>query len=179
VRIHPLLTTLMFSVFLFGCDHRDSDDYGNIDNLISIHAGHIAVHAQGQGDADITAAGELSIAGKSIAITATQSELFKRYYASALAMRDHGIAAGEAGVATANKAITSVASNLASGNPEKIDAEVNASAAKVKAQADKVCDDLGQIRSIQETLAAQLPAFRPYALINASEANDCRHGRRA
>ena len=80
------------------------------------------------------------------------------------------------GAAVAGQAIRSVASGLASGDTDKIDAEVNASAARVEAKAALICDDLAEIQSTQQTLASQLEAFRPYALIKADEADKCRRG---
>lgn len=147
---------------------------GSITNYISIHDGTIAVHAPDRADADITAAGDLSIAGTNVTVTPAQRDLLKHYYGTALALRDNGIAAGNAGVATAGKALSSVASGLLNGNPDKIDSEVNASAAKVEAKVALVCNGLADLQSTQNVLAAQLPAFQPYALIKAHEADDCR-----
>ena len=170
----PIL--LLAATVLTACDHDGNDRHGSIANYISIHTDYIAVHAPGRADADITAAGDLSIADHSVAVTTAERELLKHYYATALTLRDHGIATGEAGAAVAGQAIRSVASGLASGDTDKIDAEVNASAAKVEAKAALICDDLAEIQSTQQTLASQLEAFRPYALIKADEADKCRRG---
>jgi hypothetical protein len=167
------LMMFLFAAGLAGCG-SSSDHYDTIANYISIHAGRVAVHAPGHADADITSAGDLSIDGASITVTPAQRDLFKHYYDTALALRDHGIATGNAGIATAGKAIASVASGLASGTPDKIDSEVNASAAKVEAKATLVCNDLTELQSTQNTLASQLPAFQPYALIKSHDVDDCR-----
>lgn len=172
MRAFLLSTMLLTAACLTGCHDRDSHD--TITSYLSLHDGSVAVHAPGRPDALINAAGDLTIAGKSVTVTSAERDLLKHYYATALAIRDHGIATGMAGMATAGKAISSVASGLASGNPDKIDAEVNASADKVEAKAALICNDLADIRTTQETLASQLEAFRPYALIKASEADDCR-----
>lgn len=170
-----LLPIMLFSAAsLLGCAGGDNDN--SITNYISIHDGSVAVHAPHRADANITAAGKLSIAGQSITVTAPQRDLLKHYYATALALRDHGIATGAAGMATASQALSSVASGLASGQPDKIDAEVNASAAKIEAKVALICNDLADIRSTQEALASQLAAFQPYALIKDSEADECRRG---
>ena len=170
------LLPLMFLIVVgvAGCD--SSDNYDTVTDHISIHDGSIAVHAPGRADADITAAGDLSIAGTSIPVTPPERDLLTHYYTTALTLRDHGIATGKAGMATAGKALSSVASGLASGNTDKIDSEVNATAAKVEAQAALVCNDLADLRTTQETLAGQLSAFQPYALIKAHEADDCLRG---
>lgn len=165
-------TILLAAACLAGCNDHDRAE--TITSYISLHRGSVAVHAPGRPDADISAAGDLGIAGKAITVTAAERDLLRHYYATALAIRDHGLATGRAGMATAGKALSSVASGLASGNPDKIDAEVNASAAKVEASAALVCNDLADIHATQEKLAAELEAFRPYALIKASEADDCR-----
>lgn len=169
------LLPMMFAIAasVAGCNGTSSD---TVTTYISIQTsdGSILVHAPGRSDAHITAAGDLSIAGTKVTVTSEQRELLQKYYVTTLMMRDHGIATGNAGIATAGKALSSVASGLASGNTDKIDSEVNASAAKVEAQAALVCTDLADLRSIQETLAGQLPAFQPYALIKANEAEDCR-----
>jgi hypothetical protein len=175
-KMSPYLLPLTFLIVvgIAGCSFNDNDD--TVTDHISIHDGSIAVHAPGRADADITAAGDLSIAGTSIPVTTPERDLLSHYYTTALTLRDHGIATGKAGVATANKALSSVASGLASGNTDKIESEVNASAAKVEAQAVLVCNDLADLRTTQETLAGQLSAFQPYALIKAQEADDCLRG---
>ncbi|MEO8748317.1 MAG: DUF2884 family protein [Rhodanobacter sp.] len=173
MRIFPPLMMFLLAAALAGCGN-DSGRDSTIANYISIHDKSVAVHAPGRKDADISAAGDLSIDGASITVTAAQRDLLKHYYSTALSLRDHGIAAGNAGIATAGKAISSVASGLASGNTDKIDSEVNASAAKVEAKANLVCNDLAELQSTQNALATQLPAFQPYALIKSHEAEDCR-----
>ncbi|OOG41944.1 hypothetical protein [Rhodanobacter sp. C05] len=172
MRAYLLPMMILIATSVTGCDR--SDHYDTITNYISIHDGSIAVHAPGRADADITAAGDLNISGTSVTVTTAQRDLLKHYYSTALTLRNHGIATGNAGIATAGKALSSVASGLASGNTDKIDSDVNASAAKVEAQAALICNDLADLRSTQETLADQLPAFQPYALIKANEVEDCR-----
>jgi hypothetical protein len=167
MRVYLLPTMFAIAAGVAGCN--SSDHYDTVTNYLSIHEGSIAVHSSGRADADITAAGDLSIAGNNVAVNDTQRDLFKHYYTTA-------IATGEAGAAVAGKALSSVASGLASGDTSKIDSEVNASADKVEAKAALICTDLADLRSTQETLAGQLPAFQPYAQIKANEADDCRRG---
>lgn len=170
-----LLTSLLLAALgLTACDKSHYDV--SIDNAISLEDGHVAVHAPGHPDADISASGDLSIAGNPITATPAQHDLLKSYYAAAIAIRDHGIATGKAGAQVAGTALSSVAKGLASGHTDQIDGEVNASAAKVEAQAAKICEDLQQLGTLQNALAAQLEAFRPYATIKPDEANDCLRG---
>ena len=172
MRMFLLYTLLLAAVCLAGCD---DDNNGNaISSYITLHDKSVAVHAPGRPDADISPTGELNIANKSIALTDSERALLRHYHVTAFAVRDHGIATGKAGAATGMTAIRSVASNLANGTPDKIDSEVNASAVKVEAKVALICNDLADLRSTQETLANQLPAFRPYATIKADEAQRCR-----
>jgi len=153
-----------------GCN---SSHQVSIDDGISLSGDHVALHAPGRPDAEITAAGDLSIGNTAVTVTPAQRELLKSYYSDALAVRDHGIATGVAGANVASTALSSVAKGLASGNTDKIDAEVNASADKVEAQAANICADLERIHATQDVLSAQLEAFRPYAVVKASEVDDC------
>ena len=165
----PLIVSLLLSTACLAACHQDV----SIDNAISLTDGSIAVHAPGRPDADISAAGDLSIEGNNVAVTDAQRDLLKHYYTSALALRDHGIATGKAGAKVASTAISSVAKGLSSGNTSNIDSEVNASAAKVEAMAANICMDLQQIQVTQDALASQLDAFRPYAVIKGSKVDDC------
>ena len=173
MRILPLLPVFLLAAGLIGCGHDSAHD-DTIGNYLSIHDGSVAVHAPDRADANISVAGNLGIDGTSITVTPAQRDLLKHYYTTALTLRAHGIATGNAGIATAGKALASVATGLASGHPDKIDGEVNASAAKVEAKALLVCHDLAELQSTQNALATQLPAFQPYALIKNHEVDDCR-----
>lgn len=137
---------------------------------------HIAVHAHSAADAIVTASGELSIAGKSVAVTPIQQDLLKRYFDGVISLRKDAIATGKAGVGTAEQAIGSVIAGIASGNADKIGTDVDAQAAKVDAAAAMVCKDLAAIHITQDAIADQLPAFQPYAQIGARQVSDCTRG---
>jgi hypothetical protein len=164
----PILLALCAAIA--ACSHGDSE----FQHLSVLDDTHVAVHAPGLADAVVTASGALSIAGTPVTVDAAQAQIAARYFASALALRSDAMKTGAAGASTAATAIASVAVGLASGNPDSIDAKVNASAAKVEAAADRVCADVQALTQAQNELAAALPQFKPYATIAAHEANNCR-----
>jgi len=165
-----VLNVLMLCAAIAACSHGDSE----FQHLSVLDDSHVAVHAPGRADAIVSASGALSIAGTPVTVNAAQAQIAARYFTSAVALRDDAMKTGAAGASTAATAIASVAVGLASGNPDSIDAKVNASAAKVEAAADRVCTDVQALTQAQNELAAALPQFKPYATIAAREVNDCK-----
>lgn len=168
-----ILCAFVALIVLAGCSDKSGGD-SVFRHVTILNEQRIAVHAPDRADAIISASGDMVIAGEPVMLDATQKQLATRYFTSAIALRDDAITTGAAGVATAQKAISSVASGLASGNPDKIGDEVDASAAKVDAAAARVCEDLQALVSAQNGLLKSLPQFRPYASIQAQEVTDCR-----
>lgn len=168
-----LLLAGVLATALAGCGNATSGTISTDDGYIAIRDGQAVVRAPGQPDASIAADGALRIGETAIATTPGQRTQLARYYAEAAALRDDGIATGKAGLAVAGHAIGAVISGLASGDSDRIDKEVDAKARTVEASARKLCADLAQLRSTQDAIAAQLPAFRPYARIDAGGAERC------
>lgn len=174
---------------LAGCGDASDHGGGVIYNAdTGIAGGHVSI---GNGDiilrtdtapkATITAAGNFSIEGQPVAVNADERAQLQRYYRGVMSVREHGIVTGKLGAALAGQAISSVVRNLAQGNPDNIDKEVNPQADKVEQSAMLICDDLTDIKAAQDALAAQLPAFKPYAgIMTGKDENDCRdHNDRA
>lgn len=160
------------AMLLAACGSGSNDD--SVFRHISVlDDQRIALHAHDGPDAIIDSKGELNIAGKPAALDAAQTQIAARYFASVMALRNDAIKTGAAGASTAATAIASVAVGLASGDPDSIDAKVNASAAKVDAAANRVCVDLQALTKAQDELVAAYPGFKPYATIAAHEVDDC------
>jgi hypothetical protein len=151
-------------------------DSNSFTHLTPLNSRQLAVHRHNGPDAIVSATGELSIDGKTMDLNQAQKQLATRYFAGARTLRDDGFATGIAGASTALTAISSVVTGLASGEPDKIGQAVEAKAAKVEAQAEKVCRDLSELAATQDALAASVPEFKPYALISDKEVGDCRRG---
>jgi hypothetical protein len=172
----PLIGIAAIASALAACSQRDDSDLG-FERISRIDATHIAVHARNAPDAIVASDGTLTIDGKPIALTPTQNEHLRAYFGAAEALRKDAFATGMAGLATAGTAITSVVKGLASGEPDKIDRDVNAQAAKVEVAATKICADLGELQVHQDAIAADLAVFRPYATLTAQDARKCDRGR--
>lgn len=141
---------------------------------IVLRNGQVTLRAKNAPDAVIDAAGDLSIDQHPATVSAAQRALLQDYYRNVLAVREHGIATGKAGVAVAGQAIKSVAQGIASGNTDTLDKEIEAKSQTVTQAALKICQDLASIKAAQDSLAVQLAAFKPYAgIVDASAITDC------
>lgn len=151
---------------------------GTHDRTSFAHFGHasgdrVVLHARSGPDALLAADGSLLVDGKPVALTPAQQALLRDFHDGVGTLWRDAVATGKAGTETAKAAIASVAEGFAGGDSDRIGARVDAAAAKVTADAAKICTDLAALRARQETLAAQLPAFRPYATIGAAETTAC------
>jgi hypothetical protein len=167
-----VLVSASLAVGLLGCgDHSRS---------ISVAHGHLTVYAHevriehsGAPDARITEGGMLRIGSEEVALTPEQKTTAAAYYAAAMAIPAHGIATGKAGAEVGVAAVKEVASGLARGDTSQIGAKVEAKADAVKEAALQICADLEAVRAAQESLAASLDAFKPYAVVTAADVGDC------
>lgn len=174
-----LLTAALLAACGDGTSHTSiitSNSSSLVDGGITLHHDKVTLHVHGAPNAVIDAEGNLAIERKPVAIDAAQRALLLDYYRNTLAVQQHGIATGKAGVAIAGEAIGSVVKGLASGDTDGIGKEVDAEAGKVELEAKKICGDLANIKAAQDSLASQLAAFKPYAaIVDDSAVADCRN----
>jgi len=161
------------AVSTIGCGNNNFDTNATFQHLTVLNDQQVAVHRHDGPDAIVSSNGDLSINGKNLIRDQQQKDLAVRYFSGATALRRDGFATGMAGASTAMTALSSVASNLASGNPDNIGRDVEAKAANIKVLAQKVCSDLRELASTQNALAALLPDFQPYALIDTKTVAEC------
>lgn len=179
--VFGLLTACLL---IAACSDKSDNDVIVINGSTDMANGHIRLsndevilRVSGSPDATINAGGDLQIDQEAVNINDAQRQLLKSYYQNAYAIRTDGIATGKAGAAVGAEAVKSVATRLASGDPDKIQQDVEAKAQVVKDAAKKICQDVGGIQTAQNQLVTQLPAFKPYGnIIGAGDAKDCMDG---
>ncbi|MBT2116639.1 DUF2884 family protein [Dyella sp. LX-66] len=168
-----LIPLLALCALATGCDSGSSINTSHGD--IRVHGGLLVLAADGAPRATIDAAGVLNIDGKTISVDDRQRDLLRRYYTSATAVRQHGIETGKAGAAMAGEALKGVAETVA-GDKDSVDKRVEAQTQKITDQVMKICDDLADIKVVQDELATSLPAFKPYAgIMDEKSVTDCRN----
>ena len=87
----------------------------------------------------------------------------------ATACLDAGKAGAAVGLAAAHEALD----GIAKGDTSQIGAKVEAQADQVRVAAGRICEDLATLRQAQQSLAASLEAFRPYASVAQDDVTDC------
>jgi len=169
--MHSSLLVLCLAALVAGCQPGThvSTDKGNVTSNGKV----ITLRANGQPDAKISADGELTIGGKTVAVNADQRVLLQSYLKEMNAMTLDGIAIGKQGAALAGTAVSEAIKGAINGDGEQIDAKIEAEAEKIEQQAMRLCQRLVTIKASQDALASQLPAFKPYATIDAADVDDC------
>ena len=126
--------------------------------------------------AEITPQGDLLISGDKVQVNDEQRALLVKYRGDIIAVATGGANIGaqgaDFGLRTAGKALR----GALSGNRDQTEAEIQAEARKFEAKARTICDRLPPLLDTQQQLAAQLPAFKPYATMEQSDIDDCRSG---
>ena len=171
--MHIPLFALSAALLLGGCQAGTTvnTDQGSVAGSLSGKS--ITLRADGFPSAQIDAAGTLSIDGKPVAVNDAQRALLQRYQGEMAAMTADGIAIGKQGASLAGAAISEAIKGAIQGNPDQVESKVEAGAKKIEQQAMQLCARLVAIKASQDALAAQLPAFKPYATIGEVDVSDC------
>lgn len=136
----------------------------------------VRIRPEGLPEARIFPGGRLVIDGNEVEVTDAERAELVAYHAAAMQLGQHAKDTGIAGAKVGLAAVGAVIGGLAKGEPESIGPKVEAEAAKVKEAARLLCEDIAAMRKAQDSLAAELEEFRPYATIEEADEQDCRRG---
>lgn len=124
--------------------------------------------------AEITPQGDLLIAGKAVDVTPAQRKLLLEYRGEVIGVASAGMEIGKQGVDIAGKALGTAVASIFNGKSDQAEREMKAQGERIEAAAMKLCDQLPAMLQTQQKLAAELPAFKPYANMEQSDIDDCR-----
>ena len=152
-------------------DHVLMDDNGH---GIHIDGQTVVIENRDGDDARISNSGNLTVNGKTVAVSASQKRLLQRYNQTVKDIRTKGI---DLGAHAASFAMTvagdAIAALFSGASEEEIDRHAKAEADKFKLQALPLCKDVQTLKQIQDQLVAGIPAFQPFDVIEAKDAEDC------
>ena len=129
----------------------------------------------GEPKAEISPQGDFIVGGKPVAVDEAQRTLLLAHRANLVAVAQAGIAVGMQGADLGLEAATGALKSVFNGNSEEFGKEMEARGKQIEADAMKICDALPPLLASQQALAAALPAFQPYATMDQTDIDDCRH----
>lgn len=124
--------------------------------------------------AEISPDGDLLIGGQAVAVTPEQRALLLDYRGHVVKLVETGMTLGVKGADLGMQAAGEALKNVFTGGGADFEQRIEAEAAKIEAEALKLCDDLPAMLETQQQLAASLPEFRPYATMEAQDIDECR-----
>lgn len=125
--------------------------------------------------AAITPQGDFLVAAKPVALTARQRKEVLAYRAQYIDIAQAGIAIGHQGVDAGRHAmVPMIFASLFGASDKTIDASMDKRLAGVREATAKLCDRMPGLMEAQQQLAADLPAFKPYATLTQKKIDDCR-----
>jgi hypothetical protein len=147
-------------------DHHHSNVWISGDDvLITANDGSVA---------RISSSGDLDIRGKVLAVTPTQRQLLQHYAAGIRDIQDRGLAIGQHAVQMVGGMLGTLVSSLFDDDDSQdLDQRMKAKAEPLKEEARALCKDVKSEKQVQDAIAASLPAFQPYAVIEPHPEHDC------
>jgi len=135
----------------------------------------ISSHDENVPDARITPKGDFLIAGKPVPLTPAQREEVLAYRQQVMQVVQQGMEVGKQGAALGMNAASTAIAGVLSGQPEQqIRKRVRAQTSGIRRAAVKICNRLPAMMASQQKLAADLPAFKPYADMTQADIDQCR-----
>jgi hypothetical protein len=164
-------------VLLAGCTiFRATDNELDADSR-QLATGNVTLTADSDNvpKAAITPQGDFLIAGKPVALTPQQRKEVLAYRAQYIEIAREGIAIGHEGVEAGRRAVVPmVFAALFGASDDEIEASMKKQLAGVRDDAMKLCGRLPALMAAQRKLAADLPAFQPYATLKQKKIDGCR-----
>ena len=146
------------------------------DSRISMDGADVLITGRDGGKARITPAGDLSIDGHAVAVTIDQRRLLARYSLGIHNIERRGLQIGHDALHLVGGIMSTVVADLFSADgvdDKQIDRDAERQAQPLKQEARALCNDVQSERQVQADIVSQLPAFRPYAVIDTESDHDC------
>lgn len=152
-------------VMLAGCDVGDTS---MANGEITLKGQQIVLRVDHASDGVITSSGDFSVADQPISVSPAQRGLLVMYYQSVSDVHHTGVDMGKLGVRMSAHAVA----DTLKGSPDSSKEQGGQSMDQLAA---RICQDQINIKQVQDQLAAQLPAFKPYGqIIDQETVDDCR-----
>jgi hypothetical protein len=140
-----------------------------MNGAITLKDNVLTLHAKDAPDALINSDGTLQIDGKDVPVTPAQRGLLMLYFQNVVDVHQTGTEMGKVGAGIGANALKD---SIAGKSKTEKDDDAKAGSAQLKTLGLKICQDQANIANVQDQLAAQLPAFKPYSHIADAHAGD-------
>ena len=144
-------------------------DTGDAD--IEIEGRDVVIETAGR-EARITHDGRLLVDGRQVRVDAAQQRDLVRYNGSMHWIEDTAIDMGVQGAGLAAVAVAEALAAIVHRDEDRAERRVEARAEELKESARELCATVRRLETLQNRLAAGVPAFRPFAVLEL-EADDC------
>ena len=139
-----------------------------------LHRDPMVLHADGKPDATITAKGRFAIEGQAMGASDEQRRAAREYRAAMVAYGDAALdVATREAWPLARRATVRALFGVFTGTSEAADRRIEEDSARLGAKVTRLCPQLMDAWSAQESLARLLPEFRPYADLDREEVAQC------
>jgi len=146
--------------------HADSD--------ITLRGDDVLITPDNADQARITPTGDLLIRDKQVPLTGDERALLRKYSAGMRTIQQHGLAIGRHAVDMVGGMVGLLVTDLLSADDGKqMDKDIRAKAEPLKQEAMELCNAVRTQKQLQDAIADELPAFRPYAVIDTDTQDDC------
>jgi hypothetical protein len=163
-----VITLLALCAAISACDVPDTTI---ANGRITLKDNLVTLHAHGAPDALIGSSGNLQIGDATVPVTPAQHGLLMLYFQNVADVHQTGADMGKIGAGMGVKALKD---SLDGKSKAEQDQHAEAGAGQLKALEQKMCQDLSNVKNVQDQLAAQLPAFKPYAdIMTGKDITDC------
>jgi hypothetical protein len=149
----------------------DVSDTSMMNGAITLKDGMVTLHAHGASDAIISSTGDLQIDDKAISLTPSQRGLLMLYNHNVQDVHDIGLEMGKTGAQMGAKALKNAMNKKSDAQQDQ---DADAGAEQLKQLSLKICQDQANIKTVQDQLTAELPAFKPYGdIVGADSVTSC------
>jgi hypothetical protein len=159
--------------------HRRGHDGGSIrysigDGAIDLDGDHVVIVAGGQSKpATVGPDGSLRIGGEPVEIRPEGRTALRDYDTAAVAFKTHAIAIGRTGAAFGVDVLEDVVRGLFEGDIDAVGDRARDGARDLVANVRDLCQRLDAVHRAQQAAAAEVPAFLPYAVLDAGQVRAC------
>ena len=164
---------LAFMLYASADVRVDAFDGSNGTN-ITMSGDDVVITARDDSEARISPDGDLSIRDKRVTVTGDQRRLLRQYSQGIVAIEHKGMEIGRQAVAMVGGMVgTLVTDLLNSDGDKKLDADMKQKAEPLDKAALEICNEVKAQKALQDEITADIPAFKPYAVIQKDTDEDC------